>query len=79
MQRSHQTAVLCDDSPLRKTGIWDVVLRDDERLGVAVMQPLLLVNSSGVAPPRKHPQLAKNQITQIRPDLIERFPERVFQ
>ena len=79
MERSYQAAVLSDDSPLRKTGIRDVVLRDDERLSVAVMQPLLLVNSSCVAPPRKGQQLDKNQMTQIRPDFIDRFSEGIFQ
>ena len=68
MERSYQAAVLSDDSPLRKTGIRDVVLRDDERLSVAVMQPLLLVNSSCVAPPRKHQQL--QQMRLLRSDLI---------
>ena len=56
MQRSYQTAVLRYHSPFRQAGVRDVVLWDDERLSVAVMQPLLLVNSSCVAPPSKHQQ-----------------------
>ena len=79
MQGSDQAPVLCDDSPLRKTGIRNIVFRDDERLGVTVMKPLLLMSSGSVAPPSKHQELTENQITPLRPDSIERFPERVFQ
>ena len=55
MQGSDQAPVLCDDSPLRKTGIRNIVFRDDERLGVTVMKPLLLMSSGSVAPPSKTP------------------------
>ena len=69
MERSDQTAVLCDASPLRKTGIWDVVLGDDERLGLTVMKSLLLVNSSSVTPPGKH-RAVRLKIRDLTPDLI---------
>ena len=69
MERSDQAAVLCDASPLRKTGIWDVVLGDDERLGLTVMKSLLLVNSSSVTPPGKH-RAVRLKIRDLPPDLI---------
>ena len=63
VQRPHQTAILCYYSPLRKAGVRDLVLRD-KRLGVVVLQSLLLVGPGGVAAPEEEDSIAAQLLDQ---------------
>ena len=48
MEAAHQTAVLRDDPALRKTGVRNLVLRD-QGSGLRELETLLLVRASSVA------------------------------